>query len=210
MPQTRSRPKTEQKFQDAVLSLVAEEGCATLGVNRIAQRAGADKVLIYRYFGGLDGLLEQVARSREWLPSAEALVCGANLSGTGITDPADVLRRISCQLVKTIRSEPTTRQLVGWRKATRNPLTNYFTSEWQGLWRELPGVLSSGLDSAQGRGWKEACDLTALLIETEVCGEAAETDCFERLAADLEWTASARIAAAGAPVEDDSLPTNLL
>lgn len=39
-----------------------------MGINAIAARAGIDKVLIYRYFGGFDGLLESLAAEREIWP----------------------------------------------------------------------------------------------------------------------------------------------
>jgi len=40
--------------------VLAEEGFTAFGVNAIARRAGCDKQLIYRYFGGLDGLVEAI------------------------------------------------------------------------------------------------------------------------------------------------------
>ena len=40
--------------------MLAEEGFTAFGVNAIARRAGCDKQLIYRYFGGLDGLVEAI------------------------------------------------------------------------------------------------------------------------------------------------------
>jgi AcrR family transcriptional regulator len=39
--------------------VIREEGFAKLGINRIARIAGVSKVLIYRYFKSLDGLIEQ-------------------------------------------------------------------------------------------------------------------------------------------------------
>ena len=74
MPLKRSHPQTEQKFKDAVLDLVADSGCGAIGVNAIAQKAGADKVLIYRYFDNLHGLLQTVAQQQKWLPQCEELV----------------------------------------------------------------------------------------------------------------------------------------
>jgi len=37
--------------------VLAERGLQAVGVNRVAERAGVSKVLIYRYFGGLEGLV---------------------------------------------------------------------------------------------------------------------------------------------------------
>jgi len=54
---SKNRDETSRKILDAALSLAGEEGFAALGINAVARRAGADKQLIYRYFGGLEGLL---------------------------------------------------------------------------------------------------------------------------------------------------------
>jgi AcrR family transcriptional regulator len=52
-----NREETTERILEAGLDLLAEEGFAALGVNTLARKAGADKQLIYRYFGGLDGVL---------------------------------------------------------------------------------------------------------------------------------------------------------
>ena len=49
--------ETEKRLLEAVSKVVEEEGFTKIGINRIARQAQCDKVLIYRYFGGLDGLL---------------------------------------------------------------------------------------------------------------------------------------------------------
>lgn len=52
-----NREETTERILEAALAVLAEEGFAALGINGLARRAGADKQLIYRYFGGLDGVL---------------------------------------------------------------------------------------------------------------------------------------------------------
>jgi AcrR family transcriptional regulator len=54
----RDRAQTEKRLIEAVGQLIAENGFDQLGINRVASRAGINKVLIYRYFGGLGGLIE--------------------------------------------------------------------------------------------------------------------------------------------------------
>ena len=49
--------ETEKRLLEAVSKVIEEEGFTKIGINRIARQAQCDKVLIYRYFGGLDGLL---------------------------------------------------------------------------------------------------------------------------------------------------------
>ena len=67
----KNRPETEENILEAVTRLVEEHGFGALGVNAVAERAGVSKVLIYRYFGGYRGLLEEWASRRNfWIRSA--------------------------------------------------------------------------------------------------------------------------------------------
>ncbi|MFC5409934.1 TetR/AcrR family transcriptional regulator [Larkinella bovis] len=53
----RNRVQTSQRIINALEEVIAEKGIHGIGINRISEKAGVSKVLIYRYFGGLDGLL---------------------------------------------------------------------------------------------------------------------------------------------------------
>jgi AcrR family transcriptional regulator len=55
---THRRKQTEQKILEAVGRIVKVNGFKGLGINVIAREAGCDKVLIYRYFTSLDGLIQ--------------------------------------------------------------------------------------------------------------------------------------------------------
>ncbi|GAB3760899.1 TetR/AcrR family transcriptional regulator [Spirosoma pomorum] len=54
----RDRAQTEKRLIEAVGQIITESGFDKIGINRIASRSGINKILIYRYFGGLDGLLQ--------------------------------------------------------------------------------------------------------------------------------------------------------
>lgn len=70
---TRNKDETRQRILDAALQELLEEGFGGFGVNTIARRAGCDKKLIYRYFDGLDGLVEAMgAAAAEGLEQALA------------------------------------------------------------------------------------------------------------------------------------------
>mgnify|MGYP001027882824 FL=1 len=58
--------ETEKRLLDAVSHIIENDRFTKIGVNRIASRAGCDKVLIYRYFGGLDGLLVEWAKRHDY------------------------------------------------------------------------------------------------------------------------------------------------
>lgn len=63
---TRDKETTKLRLIGAVGSLLAREGFGSLGVNALATEAGVDKVLIYRYFGGMDNLLAAFGRSSDF------------------------------------------------------------------------------------------------------------------------------------------------
>lgn len=69
----RNRQLTEKRILEAALSLLGEAGFETWGVNEVARRAGVDKVLIYRYYASLEGLLEAVVRATEFWPDPDLL-----------------------------------------------------------------------------------------------------------------------------------------
>lgn len=51
---------------EAVSTIITEEGFSKIGINKIARTAGCDKVLIYRYFGNLDGLITTWAKKHDF------------------------------------------------------------------------------------------------------------------------------------------------
>lgn len=208
MSLTRSRPRTENKFIDAVVDLLRESGCGSLGINSIAQRAGADKVLIYRYFKDLNGLLEQVACEIEWLPEPVALLPQTE------REPRPILQAILEALRRYFARYPASQQLLHWRKAVDNPLTQRFNSEWEQLWQSLAHQLAEDLGYDARRNWETAIALTALLLEAELGGQPFNTAGFERAIKGLTATSTLpakKPITSAPPIEiPDALPTNLL
>ena len=67
----RDRFETRATILQSAAELTAAHGVRALGVNVLAEAAGCDKVLIYRYFGGLDGVLEALGAERMLWPRVE-------------------------------------------------------------------------------------------------------------------------------------------
>jgi AcrR family transcriptional regulator len=65
---------TKRRILDAAAELLRDEGYAALGVNAVARRADVGKPLIYRYFGGFDGLLRELAADASYWVGEEALL----------------------------------------------------------------------------------------------------------------------------------------
>jgi AcrR family transcriptional regulator len=64
----RNRAKTTQRIIEALEEVIAERGLEGVGVNRVAEKANVSKVLIYRYFGGMEGLLEYYVKMGKLFP----------------------------------------------------------------------------------------------------------------------------------------------
>lgn len=67
-PRPRDRDATERSLLAAAVRVLARDGFAALGPQVVAQEAGCDKKLVYRYFGGISGLIEALgAELALWL-----------------------------------------------------------------------------------------------------------------------------------------------
>ena len=88
----RNRAQTEQRLIDAVGQLLLEEGIEAVRINRIATRAGVNKILIYRYFGGLTGLRDAYMRQAKPAASPPGLNIDALRSA-----PLDVVFDACCE-----------------------------------------------------------------------------------------------------------------
>lgn len=62
----RNKERSKKKFLDAVGKILRTKGYTALKVSSIAAAAGVDKKMIYSYFGGLDGLIDEYFRSQDY------------------------------------------------------------------------------------------------------------------------------------------------
>jgi len=94
-----------------------------LGINSIAKKAGVDKVLIYRYFGGLDGLLKAYAEDNpaSWSPPALAWPP----RGEAIS-PAATTALLMREQLEELRRRPVAQETVRWELQDSNALTEHF------------------------------------------------------------------------------------
>lgn len=62
----KDREATEKRLLDTVGQMIADEGFEKVGVNAVAARSGVSKILIYRYFGSVEGLLATYIRQHDF------------------------------------------------------------------------------------------------------------------------------------------------
>ena len=88
----RDRFATRAAILESAAELIAAHGVDALGVNALADAAGCDKVLIYRYFGGLDGVLETLGAGRTMWPRVEVgAVGGQGEEGPSLADTLEAV-----------------------------------------------------------------------------------------------------------------------
>ncbi len=142
---TRDRQVTRQRILAAVDAVIERDGFRGLGVNAVAREAGFDKVLIYRYFGGLEGLLREYGETFDFWPSAEEMV-GGDLERLKTLPPADRLAAILLNFAKCLRDRPKTLELLAWETVEESELTRILSRIRQEQQLEFISELSDGFD----------------------------------------------------------------
>src|ERR1700683_223442 len=82
----RDSRATRERILDALGTMVMRDGLASIGVNALAREVGCDKVLIYRYFGDLDGVFSGFAARGDFWWSVEELTGGIDPSRMPLAD----------------------------------------------------------------------------------------------------------------------------
>jgi len=139
-PRGRDRAATEARILGAVGAVLARDGFGAVGVNAVARQAGVDKVLIYRYFGGLPELLRAWGESGRFWPRV------ADLLGP---DPQTLLARPAAErwacffdhFIDELRRRPLTLEVLAAELIERNELTAILEAEREAWGEEAARVL---------------------------------------------------------------------
>ncbi len=114
---TKDRDLTERRILDAVGRIVECEGFEAVGINAVAAESGVSKILIYRYFGSIEGLLSKYLEDKDfWL-------------NFDIADlPQGDVKMFSKQIFRTyitmLRNSPALRKLYRWELSSKHPSIN--------------------------------------------------------------------------------------
>ena len=138
--QRRNRAATEARIRDAVGRVIARDGFAALGVGSVAKEAGVDKVLIYRYFGGLPELLRSFGEQSDVWPSVEEFA-GGDLDQLRAMDEASRLSQILKSYGRRLRDRPLTLEILAWELIEQNELTEVLNERRVAVSDEMVQVL---------------------------------------------------------------------
>lgn len=108
-------------FVAALARVLAERGFAALNVEAVAREAGFNKALVYRYFGGLEGLLQAFAVSEDFLPDLAELGQGV-LPDPRALPPRRRLAIVLKNYARALRRRPATVQILLHAAGSDSPL----------------------------------------------------------------------------------------
>lgn len=137
----RDRGATEQRILGAVGTVLAREGFAAVGVNAIAREAGVDKVLIYRYFGGLPELLQAWGASDRFWPRVQDLL-GDDPAALLALPEGERWARFFEHFIDGLRERPLTLEILAAEVLERNALTAILEAEREAWGDEAARLLA--------------------------------------------------------------------
>lgn len=136
----RNRDETSARLLAAVGEVLARDGFAALGVNAVAKQAGVDKVLIYRYFGGLPELIQAWGESGRFWPGVDELV-GPDRAAFLQLPLADRYARFFEHFIDGLRARPLTLEIMAAELTERNELTAILETERESWGAEAARLL---------------------------------------------------------------------
>lgn len=116
------RPKNREDTRAAILQaakdLLANSGFSAFGINALARHSGFDKQLVYRYFGGMDGLIDAIGDDlANWI---EGRLAGLAALPAFASYGALVTAVISAY-IDALRADPLMQKLVAWELSETSP-----------------------------------------------------------------------------------------
>jgi AcrR family transcriptional regulator len=122
IPIKKGRLQTKQRILQALDHLLLEQGFPAVGINSVARQAGCDKVLIYRYFDGLDGLLLAFAETSDlWWNVDEIITESADQIGQQPLQ--EFLQILLKRHLEALQARPITLEIMAWEMSAQNNLT---------------------------------------------------------------------------------------
>ena len=118
----KDREATKRRLIAAVGRVLARQGFRAVGVNAVAREAGVDKVLIYRYFDGLPGLVAAFSREGDFWPAVDELTGGDEAAFLALPF-AERVTVAARNYLRGIRARPLTQEILAWRFLEHNELT---------------------------------------------------------------------------------------
>lgn len=111
----RDREATERRLVNTIGEMIAENGFEKIGINAVAAQSSVSKILIYRYFGSVEGLIATYIKQHDfWInfpldfPNREELPV--------------FLKQTFQNQIEQLRNNPTAKRLYRWELSCNNEM----------------------------------------------------------------------------------------
>lgn len=103
-----------ERILRAMGDVMAEKGTKKAGINAVAEKAGVNKVLIYRYFGGWNGLLEAYVQRGFFLSMFNDRFLDSVPSNPAPEERSKVWTDYVIKVAREFRSRKSSQELIRW------------------------------------------------------------------------------------------------
>ncbi len=137
----RDKEQTRKRILEATGRLLSQKGFRNLGINAIAKEAKVSKILIYRYFGGIQELLKAFTEEGGFWPSATELL-GGETNPRRISNTEQTSVTMLGNYLKELRRRKLTQEIMRWELTEDNDLIQELARARErqrtGIWGALP------------------------------------------------------------------------
>jgi len=117
-----SRALIEEKLVQAVGPVLAQVGFNRFDAGLVAREAGVKRVNVFRFFGGLPGLVAAYGESSHFWPTVEELLVETTEHFKDLPPEQQVAAFFKSMLI-TLRRRPLTLDIMAWEALERNELS---------------------------------------------------------------------------------------
>lgn len=135
------REATEAQIIAAFDRVVQRNGLRNVGVNEVLKEAGVGKALLYRYFGGLPGLVTAWGQQNRLWPRLDDLVPLS--SAASDASPAEHLKKIVVRNADVHRADPVRIEMLADELMTPTSISGALSEIRQQLGRDHAAVFAS-------------------------------------------------------------------
>lgn len=144
----RNKERTKSKLIAAVSDVLLNDGYDKLGINRVSKRAGVDKKLIYRYYGGFDELMNSYFREKDfWTSLNNEVFAGFEFMSEDYGRSVSVNYLI--ELLNSLKNKEETRKILLWEISEENKLLKDLSYEREMMGEELFKMTDSVFDNSK-------------------------------------------------------------
>lgn len=124
----KNKEATKKRIYEALEQIIKEGGVSAIGINNIAKTAGVDKVLIYRYFGGLGELLKDFIKQKDYFTNFIINEISLDKLKTG-KSKKEFLKSVLLNQYNYIKGDTVFAEILIWELSIKNEITEYIAQE---------------------------------------------------------------------------------